>query len=801
MAIYQPILNSQVSGASVPQASDSFAGINAVGNALEGLVGVAGAYLEKSSEGNDLKLENEYITSLERADQLQARGLHAEARRVARDAGITFARGGGDPYNQKFKGLRANLGLGESYTMDPQEYMDSLITGSEDFQKNAAVLYQKYFNEWRAGGPPVDVDRIHEEAKGAVISAWSNETILQNERNSSAVRLNALKGSMSAEANTIVTMINGYLDEGNNWFNEDMLNSIKAELQQSKRRKYESLGPGATTEMLAEVDKWYAMADELVKNLEAMGSFEGMQETHRREQFKFLSRLALEEDQWNITPQDFNWWMQSQDGADKAAHLALTGGAQYQESMERVNSALSTMLFVTRGPRKKAPSIDYTKFDPFDAEVNKENMLLSRIDTAIDSPDLSVKDADGIINFLMPGLDGDPNSAKDATRAEQVAVSVGMASRLLHKVSESDGWVTPDKMRSIFNAKVDSYMKVIAKEHPELYVHLIDYMSANVQTYNAAVEVRRGRLSEEWGLSYSREKGWEVDKEFIAENNIWGENSAKHIDTVSRIAGDLFGIDKDSAFIRLVTNDADRAAFIDYSRQLERRGDLDKDTMKALELVKFRFSNSDAKASSLNAQGMIDGSTYLNKTMGNYSSYAQAPITEVPTSELMMYAPLMEAADIGEAGGDYDALYNFANTKDTPYKGTKVSEMTIAKVLEFAGTPANPTPYRTYATSLSGNKTAPVGRWQFVPQTLKWVAEEMGLNFETTIFNKKTQDAMFKWLVDYEVSRATSPDDLYSKLKGRWPGMFTTEKAKARVMKFINNTYSFGVEEEKTTDE
>lgn len=117
-----------------------------------------------------------------------------------------------------------------------------------------------------------------------------------------------------------------------------------------------------------------------------------------------------------------------------------------------------------------------------------------------------------------------------------------------------------------------------------------------------------------------------------------------------------------------------------------------------------------------------------------------------------------------EGGGDYNALLGFANREGGPLAGTKVSEMTIGQLKNFADTT-----YANYATKELGYKATPMGRYQFVGTTLADVASRMGLP-DNTVFSPEVQDSMFTFLAK-EVIAGKEQAGKRGALRSTWEGL------------------------------
>lgn len=88
------------------------------------------------------------------------------------------------------------------------------------------------------------------------------------------------------------------------------------------------------------------------------------------------------------------------------------------------------------------------------------------------------------------------------------------------------------------------------------------------------------------------------------------------------------------------------------------------------------------------------------------------------------WAQIREGIFAGESGGDYDALFGYANRGDGPFGGVKVTDMTLAEVIDFTG-PSGA--YAQHVKGQIGRVATPVGAYQIVGTTLRDTAQRMGL--------------------------------------------------------------------------
>lgn len=124
-----------------------------------------------------------------------------------------------------------------------------------------------------------------------------------------------------------------------------------------------------------------------------------------------------------------------------------------------------------------------------------------------------------------------------------------------------------------------------------------------------------------------------------------------------------------------------------------------------------------------------------------------------------------------EGGGSYDTLFGFSNKNR--YSGTKVSQMTIGEIKAFAKPSGD---YGQWVKGKVGRVATPMGRYQFVGTTLAAVADKMGLS-DDTVFNKTTQDAMFKNYLGEKIASADTMSGKIAAVRAGWEGYKSVSSA------------------------
>lgn len=130
------------------------------------------------------------------------------------------------------------------------------------------------------------------------------------------------------------------------------------------------------------------------------------------------------------------------------------------------------------------------------------------------------------------------------------------------------------------------------------------------------------------------------------------------------------------------------------------------------------------------------------------------------TGPAMAPTPVMSDEELkanvfpGESGGDYNALYGYANRPGQPFEGVNLTDMTVNEVIDFTD-PSGPygqwvrsTPSFQKTDAYKRGLTAtPTGAFQVVGTTLKDAVKGLGLTGDEP-YNEATQDAIGRWIFE-----------------------------------------------------
>ncbi len=150
-----------------------------------------------------------------------------------------------------------------------------------------------------------------------------------------------------------------------------------------------------------------------------------------------------------------------------------------------------------------------------------------------------------------------------------------------------------------------------------------------------------------------------------------------------------------------------------------------------------------------------------NKNLPDFSKIEKDDGRGYATGNVKDWLALM---DEKEGGGNYSTL--FGHSQKDKFSGVDVSKMTIGQLKEFSNPKGS---YASFVKSKVGRVATPMGRYQFVGSTMSKVASEMGLS-DDTVFDSKTQDAMFKFYLNKRISQGKTMDEKVSQVRNAWEG-------------------------------
>lgn len=137
-----------------------------------------------------------------------------------------------------------------------------------------------------------------------------------------------------------------------------------------------------------------------------------------------------------------------------------------------------------------------------------------------------------------------------------------------------------------------------------------------------------------------------------------------------------------------------------------------------------------------------------------------------------------DAIDKTEGGGNYDTLFGHSQRDSRKFSGTKVSQMSIGEIKNFARGNGEYGQWVKAELGRIGQEprvATPMGRYQFVGSTLTKLASEMGLS-DDTVFSPDVQDQMFEFYLKKRLARGNTMDEKVAQVRGAWEGFKSLPK-------------------------
>lgn len=135
---------------------------------------------------------------------------------------------------------------------------------------------------------------------------------------------------------------------------------------------------------------------------------------------------------------------------------------------------------------------------------------------------------------------------------------------------------------------------------------------------------------------------------------------------------------------------------------------------------------------------------------------------------------LLSLIDRKEGGGDYDTLFGHSQREGGRFAGTKVSQMTIGELKQFA----RGGEYGSWvkAKNPKGKFATPMGRYQFVGDTLFELTDRLGIP-DTAVFDSNLQDFLFSVKANDRLSGKTSQAAKRQAMRNEWDGFNSVSDA------------------------
>lgn len=184
------------------------------------------------------------------------------------------------------------------------------------------------------------------------------------------------------------------------------------------------------------------------------------------------------------------------------------------------------------------------------------------------------------------------------------------------------------------------------------------------------------------------------------------------------------------------------------------------------------FQGQDIDSTEDATQGQVD--TLMGSLGAGYDNPANIPEEEYDYSGLPDYmqpgSAFRSALNDVEASS-YDTMFGNAERVDSPFKGTKVTQMTMSEVFDLVESGGD---WHTHNRTTHDKDTTAIGKYQFVGLTLRDLRDnghlaKMGID-EDTKFTKDTQDKIAMYLAERRVKPGYSMAKAREELRNEWQG-------------------------------
>ena len=178
----------------------------------------------------------------------------------------------------------------------------------------------------------------------------------------------------------------------------------------------------------------------------------------------------------------------------------------------------------------------------------------------------------------------------------------------------------------------------------------------------------------------------------------------------------------------------------------------------------------------------------IDSSEAGYNNPSDIPAGDLDYSDLPGYMQITSefrtALNEVEAP-TYDYMFNGAHLKDTPFKGTKVTEMTMGEIFDLMELGGD---WHNYNLNTHDQDTTAIGKYQMVGLTLRdlrdrGISKDLGIT-DDTMFDKSTQDSIAMHLAERRVKPTYSIDKAVAELRNEWEGF--KKLPKSRVVRIVN---------------
>jgi hypothetical protein len=786
---FQQFMSTDVSPDTVitrPVRDDSIS--NAIDQLAPTIVEETANYLDRVGDEQEKSLNQSYFQNLEVYRQLKAQGKDDEAARHLADSNLKFAKAGGDLASSEVRGLRTSLGIDGEDVMTQEESIQEILEDSEEFKMS--VLAVSTDTRWK--DLPADQQRAEAERRAKLKIGLQESIDVRNltaEANGPQIDLLA-----ATYASDIEGMVSGVIANFD-IVGPQVLADLGVELQRSKGRTVnEMVAAGLDADVAKEkVNDAYATAEAMleISNDKFSDKAQDRAIVHATvELMRDYIGKPIPGTDTIITKEDFNHYLAltAMGGAERQEYLSGAQGSAAFEANEKSIKLIGAIGHGLRFLERVKPLVNDVNVG--DAEINQSNGLRENVQQLTDSwsSGESMEVAQSIVDSVN---NMDVTQVPNHPRLQhQVLLAGAYASEGVSKALEDGKYISTNQMRRLFSDKLVDTLINVKDLNPAGFVDVVDYVGKAKTEYTRQYKNTKDFMFNNFAVTIDDETGevsWNV--QLAAQIGVFDAGDPANRDTnrarFIKRAAEIYGEStEENAGLAFLNSPFEMFAQLGLEMEEAQRAG---DQKLAGELARLQGIASQFVRDKPNVKGLVNFRESSEFLTGQYVKLRGAfdTISNVQEGSIGEFEPLRPFLEVVEADS-YDTLFGNAEVKDTPFKGFKVSEMTIGEVKHMGRFGGD---YRKYADSVNTDLAttgsgAPFGKYQFVPDSLKRAQALVGLPDEA-LFSPANQDKLFVAWARKSIGNTKDPEVALRKLQGTWPGLKSKDIDQAQLLEAV----------------
>lgn len=751
---------------------------NAPVKGLFGLIGdAAEAWGQYVQETNDQEAYDAYLTGIEEASQLEQSGNHTAAKKKMQEITLNAMRLGVPIGDAEFKHTREVLGVDDIKSQE-EEILES-IQSNPEFQ--AMYISEKYAN------PDMPEDQRLERSLNRFAQRKSTEQFLAENELDEQVRFPQELGLANDRLRDFTGVVSAIVMSGEKLGPEQIAEidgSVLRDVAEIRRVAGTYTDPEQRRALIAVAEQ----AEAVWKQVKDMSSSTTLRKELTVANIQTLTRLVGQKVQvgdgkyQEITTEHVNLYNNYVNNLSNPDQLnVFTAQLNVQQSTKLQHAIQAVMLFSTSFEFVKGSN---RRVHLYDGRVDENNSLTGWIDEnygSSDSPQVVYE----VVKNLTPAMNVSPDGFGDADNARAFAVGTASVVVGMGKLAKQGRFMQAGEIGNIFNADAVDKVGMLMNVQPEMAMDIVDYsakvegeMTALLSNVSQSVTAQTGFVFEDGEFVF------DVDKFYKSE--WWNRTLPEEYRDQALFESSLkeaYGVETMDAALEEAAKDGGRR-YQGYGTEFLGSGRSVPDDQTDVKLTRMRtaFSAALAQRSELKSVVALHNST---KALGRFNSAVHKKLEKMsldgfsPNARLV---PLKEMLSDVEASS-YNTLWG--NSEKTQFKDTELTNMTIDQVLKFAGTPGKPTAYRRYVDTTNKkykskkDSSAPLGKYQFVPRTLKQAVDDLGMSYSVK-FTPQVQDKLFEAYLHKRMRGVSTVEEGMNELRNAWAGLANVDDEQLR---------------------